>query len=83
MLEVGGCVVGEPNFAGGIFGDEDFKGKVQGNARRSEHERRATFGITEDEQLGVGHMQVGFFGFAAMIDGSLLLASRGRELRGT
>lgn len=70
VLEVGGGVVREPNFAIGIFGDEDLQGQIESDAGRSEHERRAAFGIPEDEQLCVGHVQASFFRFAAMVDDS-------------
>src|ERR1700694_2969281 len=67
-LEVGRGIVRDPNFAGGVFGDQDFEREIQRGARRSKHQRCACLGITEDQQLCGGHLETGAGGFAAVVD---------------
>jgi hypothetical protein len=55
MLEPGGVVPGEQDFAGGGLGDEDAEGKIEGDAGGVEHEGRAGFGLPKMRTL-VGGM---------------------------
>jgi len=68
LLEEGEAVVGDPDVALGVFGDEDFEGEIDGAGGGGLHDGGAAFGIAEDEELGVGHGEAGLLGFAAVVD---------------
>ena len=56
------------SFAVAILGNQYLEGKIEGDAGRRDHERRARFRIAEDEEFGGTHLQTGLFGLSAMID---------------
>src|SRR5262249_53762332 len=60
-------VVGDPDFAAGVFRDEDLQRKIESNAGRGLYERSAGVGAAEYEQFGVGHLQAGFARFPAVV----------------
>src|SRR5579862_6282840 len=67
LLQVGGAVPGDPDFAGGVLRDEDLEREVDGDAGGGEHEGRAGFGVAEDEEFGGRHVEADLFGFAAVV----------------
>ena len=69
--------------AGLVLGHQDLEGQVEGGAGGRKHERGAGGGISEDEELGVGHGEAGFGGFSTVVDhgeeGDALRFERGAE----
>ncbi len=53
--EVFGGVGGEPDLAGGVLPGEGFEGEVDRDGGGGEHEGRAGFGMTEEQELGGVH----------------------------
>ena len=67
VLEVLRVVVAEPDFAVIVLPGKGFEWEVDCGQRRGQHERRAAFWAAEDEELGRGHVEADFFGFAAVV----------------
>ena len=68
LLQILRAVPGDPDFASGVFGDEDLEWQIDGDAGGDEHDWRSGFGAAENQELGVGHAHANFLSFAAVID---------------
>src|ERR1019366_291981 len=68
LLKIFGRVVGKPDFALRVLPGERLQRKIDGDTRGSDHQRRAAFGIAEDQELRGTHREAGLGSFAAVID---------------
>ena len=67
-LQPGWVVPGELDSSVGSFGYKDFERKVECRGGGGEHDGRAGFGVSEDEEAGGRHGEAGGLGFAGVID---------------
>ena len=67
-LQVCRAVIRNPDPGIGIFPNKNLERQINGDARRSNHERSSGFGIAEDQKLGRPHAHAGFFRLTTVID---------------
>jgi len=70
LFQIFGAGVGNPGLSMGVLPNQNLQREINGDARGSEHKRRASLGAAKDQELCGTHFHSNSFGFATVIDQS-------------
>ena len=68
LLQICRAVIGNPDVSAGLLRYQNLKREIDGDARGSQHQRRAGFRTAENDKLGRTRFQPNLLGFIGMVN---------------